>query len=61
MAEFVTGIKPISPSYPVKPVQPANKDRESDAERRKRKPPEEQRRPADENDGEDRPTIDEHV
>ena len=60
MADFVGGIKNIGPSYPVKPVQPAQKDREANNDRRKRQqPPETDRRDDDSDD--DKPTIDEHV
>lgn len=61
MADFVSGIKPITPSYPVKPVQPVNKDRDQ------RKPPakqpqhEDKQRDPDDDDAEGKPTIDEHV
>jgi len=60
MADFVSGIKHITPSYPVKPVQPVPKDRETD--RRKNKPRKEpENEPGDQEDGEHRTTIDEHV
>jgi len=63
MADYISGIKHITPSYPVKPVQPVQKDRETD----RRQKPREERRDKDENhgpddqDGERKPTIDEHV
>lgn len=59
MADFVGGIKQIGPSYPVKPVKPAQKDREANNDRRKRQPPETDRH--DDDRDEDKPTIDEHV
>ena len=40
MSDFVTGIKHIGPSYPVKPVQPVPKDRETGNRSRKRQEPE---------------------
>lgn len=58
MSDFVGGIKHIGPSYPVKPVQPAQKDREANNRRKKRQNPETDRH----NDDDDqKPTIDEHV
>ncbi len=61
MPDFISGINRIGPSYPVKPVQPAQKDRQTD----KRKKP---RYEVPENDDDDekpgddqQPTIDEHV
>jgi len=63
MADYISGIKHIGPSYPVKPVQPVHKDRETD----RRKKPTEERRDKDDGerqgdqDGERKPTIDEHV
>ena len=63
MSDFVSGINRISPTYPVKPVQPTQKDRETD--RRKKPPrevPENDARDDDEGQGGDnKPTIDEHV
>ena len=59
MADFVGGIKHIGPSYPVKPVQPAQKDREANNDRRKRQQPETDKR--DDASDDDKPTIDEHV
>ena len=63
MADFVGGIKHIGPSYPVKPVQPAQKDREANNDRRKRQQPETDKRDndADGTDDSKKPTIDEHV
>ena len=58
MADFVGGIKNIGPSYPVKPVQPAQKDREANNDRKKRQEQESNRR---NDDDDDKPTIDEHV
>jgi hypothetical protein len=63
MADYISGIKNTPPAYPVKPVQPVHKDRETD---RRQKPREEQRdsnekdRPT-EDDGERKPIIDERV
>lgn len=60
MAESVSGIKPVNPSYPLKPVLPVRKDRETD---RRRKPPHQQpdSRHDDEPDGDGKLSIDEHV
>lgn len=57
MADFVGGIRQIGPSYPVRPVQPAQKDREAD-NRRKQRPEPEAEKP---DDDDDKPTIDELV
>ncbi len=56
MSDWMSGIKQITPSYPVKPVQPSNKDREPGEERKKKRELPEKERPDD-----DRPTIDDHV
>ena len=40
MADYISGIKHITPAYPVKPVQPVHKDRETD----RRKTPHDERR-----------------
>jgi hypothetical protein len=57
MSDGISGIKIITPSYPVKPVQPAQKDRESG--KRERDPP------ASESDSDhednDKPVIDEYI
>ncbi len=58
MAEFISGINRIGPSYPVKPVQPVPKDRETD---RRKKPPQEAPEHDDRDDDDTKPTIDEHV
>ncbi len=57
MSDFVSGIKNIGPSYPVKPVQPAQKDREAGNRRKKRQKPDTETR----DDDDPRPHIDEHV
>ena len=63
MADFISGINRINPTYPVKPVQPAQKDRETD----RRKKPRYEVPESDEHDddggpdGDNKPTIDEHV
>ena len=61
MQETISGIYRIPPTYPVKPVQPANKDRETD--RRKKPHDEAPEQKDDEHDrtGDHGPTIDEHV
>ena len=58
MSDFVGGIKHIGPSYPVKPVQPTQKDRETGNRNKKRQRPETERR--DDDDDQER-HIDEHV
>lgn len=60
MADYISGIKHITPAYPVKPVQPAQKDRQTD---RRKKPKYERPGKGDSDDdhGERKPTIDEHV
>lgn len=63
MADYISGIKHITPAYPVKPVQPTHKDRETD----RRQTPQDERRdkgekePQNDEGGEHKPTIDEHV
>ena len=60
MADFVSGIKNITPTYPVKPAQPVPKDRETDRRKKEpRKEPEHEDHERD--DGEHGSTIDEHV
>ena len=63
MADFIGGIKHIGPSYPVKPVQPAQKDREVENDRKRRQQPDTDKRDndADDTGNGDKPTIDEHV
>ena len=56
MADFIGGIKHIGPSYPVRPVQPPQKDKEPDNRRRKREQPE-----TEKHDDDDQTHIDEHV
>ena len=56
MSDFVGGIKHIGPTYPVKPVQPTQKDRETGNRRQKRHKPD-----TDKHDDDQKPTIDEHV
>ncbi len=60
MSDLFSGIGRIGPSYPVKPVLPAQKDREP-GERHKddRNKPETEDRQDDDDDN--KPTIDEHV
>lgn len=60
MADSISGIRYIGPNYPVKPVQPVPKGRETD--RRKKKPRKEpENENGDREDGEHGSTIDEHV
>lgn len=63
MQDFISGINRINPSYPVKPVQPTQKDRETDRRKKpKYKKPEIDRKDNNEEQGGDhKPTIDEHV
>ncbi|MGI9233201.1 MAG: hypothetical protein ACR2RD_06175 [Woeseiaceae bacterium] len=63
MADYISGIKHKTPAYPVKPVQPANKDRETD---RRKKPKDEVREKNDKERDDDqyeerKPIIDERV
>lgn len=58
MSDFVSGIKHIGPSYPVKPAQPAQKDRETGNRRKKKQEPDAD---ADDHSDDDKPSIDEHV
>lgn len=60
MADYISGIKHITPAYPVKPVQPAQKDRETD---RRKKPKYERpgNNDTEDDDNDHKPTIDEHV
>jgi hypothetical protein len=63
MADYISGIKHITPSYPVKPVQPVHKDRETDRRQKpKQEPPDtDDKERQDEQDGDRKPTIDERV
>jgi len=57
MADIGSGVKKIGPSYPVKPVQPSQRDRKSG--QRKKKPASDKRRSGD--DGDRKSTIDEYI
>ena len=57
MSDGISGIKIINPTYPVKPVQPSNKDRES-GKKRKDSPQPKVNEPEEPND---KPTIDEYI
>ncbi|MGH8195687.1 MAG: hypothetical protein ACREQ8_15000 [Woeseiaceae bacterium] len=57
MSDPLRGIKPTAPAYPMRPVKPATKDRES-GERKERLPPDTD---ADPDEDEHKPTIDEYV
>ena len=60
MSDIFSGIGKIGPSYPVKPVLPAQKDREPGKRHKDdRKQPETEKQHDD--DDENKPTIDEHV
>jgi hypothetical protein len=62
MSDFISSIKHITPAYPVKPVQPAQKDRQTDRRQKpKYDPPDHDRDNGDHDDDERKPTIDEHV
>ena len=56
MSDFIGGIKQIGPTYPIKPVQPAEKDRKPGERSHKQPPPR-----TGEDDDDNKPTIDEHV
>ena len=57
MSDLISGIPKVGPSYPVKPMQPAQKDREP-GERHKK---ESGKPKKDERHDDDKTTIDEHV
>ena len=63
MSDFISGIKHITPSYPVKPVRPAQKDRQTDRRQKQgdRKPDTDELDDDHGPDDERKPTIDEHV
>jgi len=63
MPDFISGIDRVGPSYPVKPVQPAQKDRETDRRKKPRYEVPETHEDDDDEEpgGEHKPTIDEHV
>lgn len=57
MSEYISGIPKVGPAYPIKPAQPAQKDREPGKRHKK-----ERNKPkTDERHGDDKRTIDEHV
>lgn len=63
MADFVSGINRVTPTYPVRPTQPANKDREPGS---RKHPKEKPAPPVHEDGGDENPddqtnTIDEHA
>lgn len=57
MSDSISRINIVTPSYPVKPAQPANKDRQSDKGRDELPPSDDK----DDDDAEDKPVIDEYV
>ena len=57
MSDGISNIKIIGPSYPVKPVQPARKDRESG--KREKDPPKSESDPENENTKQS--SIDEYI
>lgn len=58
MQNLTSGIKQITPTYPIRPVQPSQKDREPGGKKRRK---ESDRPPDNDRDDEDKPTIDELV
>lgn len=58
MTDFFSGIKNIGPTYPIKPVRPAQKDRETGKRRKGQEQPETSQH---EDDDDKQPHIDEHV
>ncbi|MDJ0812353.1 MAG: hypothetical protein QNJ23_01380 [Woeseiaceae bacterium] len=57
MANFVSGIKQIGPSYPIKPAHPVRKEKKPEQRKQKREEP-----PKDDGDNDDQTThIDEHA
>lgn len=62
MSDFISSIKYITPTYPVKPTQPAQKDRQTDRRKKpKYEPPDHDGQEHNDRDDEHKPTIDEHV
>jgi hypothetical protein len=55
MSDLFRGIKNITPTYPVKPVRPTEKDRQTGKRQQERK------QPAPDDTDDDKPLIDEHV
>ena len=60
MADYISGIKHITPSYPVKPLQPVQKDRQTGRRQKPKYDPRDDE-DGDGSDDENKPTIDEHV
>ena len=58
MNEFIGGVRNITPSYPVRPIQPVNKDRETGEQKQKKQEPPKK---SDHDDDDNKPLIDEHV
>jgi len=61
MADFISGIKHIVPTYPVKPVQPVPEGRKPDQRKKRPRQDPEQGEDREREDGEHGSTIDEHV
>ncbi len=59
MSDLISGIKIVTPTYPVKPVQPANRDRKSDKRKTDRPTPD--RDVTDDDDDDSKRKIDEYV
>lgn len=59
MSDIISGINNVTPTYPVKPVQPANRDRKSGKRNPDRSPPDTGIK--DDDDDDQKPQIDEYV
>ena len=60
MSDGISGVKNINPGYPVKPVTPSQRDRES-GKRKKDPPKPDINTDTDADDDTDKPVIDEYV
>ncbi len=61
MNHLTSGITPVSPSYPVRPAQPTNKDREPGKKHPSQQEKRDKETPRKRYDDDDKPLIDEHV
>jgi hypothetical protein len=61
VADSITGVHRILPSYPIKPSAPADKDRDDDKQERQAPRDDADDRAADDGNDPDQPTIDEYV
>lgn len=57
MSDFIGGIKPTGPSYPITPAQKSNKDRETGKRRQQQEKPQTEKQ----DDDDQQPHIDELV